>query len=147
MITDFINKFTDKKFEEIKKIRRKYFIVSKKITSIREKIKLNPEAIGTFLGEEKKGRFFPSLALLELLAKQSNRKVFIDKKSEWLFLCNRDVMGQSIIKVNMKSGLVLVQNEADENLGYGKIVGDINSKDDTIVIKNILDRGDFLRRE
>jgi len=56
-----------------------------------------------------------------------------------MFLCGRDAFADNIVKANVNSGLVLVQNEKDENLGLGIL----NEKG----IRNILDRGDFLRRE
>ncbi|MBW2987614.1 hypothetical protein KY336_03620, partial [Candidatus Woesearchaeota archaeon] len=37
---------------------------------------------------------------------------------------------------------VLVQNKKDENLGYGKIV-----RKGKVFVLNLMDRGDFLRRE
>jgi hypothetical protein len=39
-------------------------------------------------------------------------------------------------------------NEANECLGFGQMVGSINDFDtDSIFVKNVLDIGDFLRRE
>ena len=66
-----------------------------------------------------------------------------------MFLCGRNVLPSSIAKNpnGLTEGLVLVQNERDENLGYGKIIDDINNSPMRIVVKNFLDKGDFLRRE
>ena len=47
---------------------------------------------------------------------------------------------------DVKKGLCLVQNEQDENLGYGKFSTGL-AHDDRIVVKNKMDKGDFLRRE
>ena len=84
-------------------------------------------------------RFQPSLYLLEKISKETKNKVFINDKAEWLFLCGRDVFSKNIVEDNSSSELFLVQNCRDENLGLGMKKGKL--------VKNIIDRGDFLRRE
>ena len=76
----------------------------------------------------------------------SNKKIFINDKSEWIFLNGKDILGKAITKANVTNGLVFVQNKKDENLGYGKFILDIKRKDE-VVVKNILDRGHYLRCE
>ena len=88
-------------------------------------------------------QFKPSLYLLEILSKKSTNKIFINDKAEWLFLCGRDVFEESITQDNSTSKTVLVQNQRNENLGLGKKTK--QGKKTTII--NIIDRGDFLRRE
>ena len=61
-------------------------------------------------------------------------------------MCGRDIFDESIVSEIPKELIgkhVLVQNENDENLGLGivKVGGS------RITIKNVIDRGDFLRRE
>ena len=70
----------------------------------------------------------------------------VDDKAEWLFLCGRDVFAKSVVKANVKSGRVIVCNKGKEVLGYGNIVGELGRKD-KVFVKNLLDKGDFLRRE
>jgi ribosome biogenesis protein Nip4 len=70
----------------------------------------------------------------------------VDDKAEWLFLCGRDVFGKSVVKANVNSGIALVVNSKKEVLGYGKITGELKNKE-RVFVKNILDRGDYLRRE
>lgn len=146
MISDFIRNFTDKNIGNITKIRNEYYLADKELLELKQKIKPEPEYIGLFLGEEMKNGFKPSPALIDEIAKISGRKVFVNDKGEWLFLCGRDIFGKSVTKADATQGLVLVQNSKDENLGYGKIVGDIANKEKS-VIKNLLDKGDYLRRE
>jgi ribosome biogenesis protein Nip4 len=93
---------------------------------------------GLTLGVQKKN-FKPSLYLLEKLSKISDNKLFINDKAEWLFLCGRDVFLDNIVEDNSSNKLFLVQNCRDENLGLGMKKGKL--------ILNIIDRGDFLRRE
>ena len=88
-------------------------------------------------------QFKPSLYLLELLSKKSTNKIYINDKAEWLFLCGRDVFEESITIDNSTTDFVLVQNQRNENLGLGKKM----RKGKKIIIMNLIDRGDFLRRE
>lgn len=149
MINDFVKKFTEKPIDNILQIRNQFFLASGELLKLKNQISQEPFAIGTFLGETRNGRFFPSTALIDLLSKESEQKVFVNKKTEWLFLCARDVFGKSIVRSGVEQryrGLVFVQNELDENLGYGEVVADIQPSS-KMVVKNVLDKGSFLRRE
>ena len=143
-IPDFISHFTSDSLGNVVKIHKSYYLVDDELLKVKDKINLAPEYIGIFLGEDSK----PSLALLELIAKHSDRKVFINDSAEYLFICGRDVFGKSIVKANIsqRGKIVLVQNGRDENLGYGEIVDNLDKRD-KVVLKNLADRGDFLRRE
>jgi ribosome biogenesis protein Nip4 len=108
---------------------------------------------GTYLGKAKAGKFFPSFILLSLLAKegQANR-IVIDRKSAWLFICGRDVLRKSIVRIHgqaKKGGNTLVLNEFGECLGFGRILGKVTglTLGNEIAIRNVSDIGDFLRRE
>jgi ribosome biogenesis protein Nip4 len=150
MIDSFIRQFTDQKLLHIVKIGRGYYQVVPELRKLMEKVDKNLRreaySAGLFLGEEKGKKFLPSIALLDTLGHASHRWVMVDDKAEWLFLCGRDVFAKSVVKANVKSGIVLVSNKRGEVLGYGKITGDM-SKKDKVYVKNFLDRGDFLRRE
>lgn len=137
-IAEFIACFTHEKLAWRQR-GRKYFIIPSEMLRHEKTIFPALSTIGLFLGETKNNAFFPSLALLTILAKQSQKKAFVTDKAAWLFLCGKDIQNESIIKKNSKEGIILVQNKNDENLGYGKIT--------KTGIKNILDRGDYLRRE
>ena len=107
---------------------------------------------GKYLGKIKKGKFFPSFYLLDLIAKTEANQVTINDKSAWLFICGRDIYQRGIVSVrgvHRKGNHTLILNRFHECLGFGKIICNIeaplNKKE--IVIKNILDIGDFLRRE
>jgi ribosome biogenesis protein Nip4 len=108
---------------------------------------------GAFLGKAKDGKFFPSFILLSMLAKkkESNR-VVVDKKAAWLFICGRDILGKSIVRVHgqgKKGANTLVLNEFGECLGFGRIAGKVTGSGvgNELVVKNVSDIGDFLRRE
>lgn len=111
---------------------------------------------GVYLGEEKE-RMEPSPALLELIAAKTKEfKVVVNSESEWLFLCGRDILDAGLLAWDQATsrGLVLVQNEADENLGFGILPKDSKLSSARqrhrmkgVAIKHVLDRGFFLRRE
>ncbi|MBI4447510.1 hypothetical protein HY643_00875 [Candidatus Woesearchaeota archaeon] len=147
MIQTFIQKFTQEKIEYTK-IGSKYFLATKSLIQIKDKIKITPLLVGLYLGEEKEGKFAPSLALLEIIAKTSTNKVFIKDIGEMDFIYGKKLRSRHILKIEgeTKVGfLKLIQNEHDENLGLGKISKEI--KEGGTIIKNKMDRGDFLRRE
>ena len=137
-LNEFIEKFTEEKPENVVKKGREYYIVPPELQKIADGIDRNCFSIGIPLGEFKKN-FKPSLSLLDWISKRTEKKVFINKKTEWLFLCGRDVFTENIIKINVKKGKVLVQNEKDENIGLGTL--------NDSGVRHIMDRGDFLRRE
>lgn len=125
----------------------KYYIISRKMEKIIRTTK-NPFYIGEYLGKARGKKFFPSVNLLNRIKGISRNKVWIDKKTEWLFICGRDLFGEGITKAtkNVHKGIItLVLNEKDEVLGFGKAVKALKSKD--VVIDHIFDIGDFLRRE
>lgn len=143
----FLAQFTEHRFDEsmIDRIGKNYYYASKELQELRNSIKLDAFSLGIYLGEEKEG-FLPSPALIDLISKMpgsEQKKVYINKKAEWLFLCARNILEPSIVKNphNIKEGLVFVQNEQDENLGYGIF----RREGKQLVIRNILDKGKYLR--
>ena len=137
-IDKFVSQFTDKQIPNIEKIGKKYFLVNAEQKKMSEDVEKKPFSMGVFLGEQRHN-FEASPAFVDMIAKLSDKKVFINKESEWLFLCGRDVFDKSIVKRNVESGIVLVQNENDENLGFGKLSSN--------GVKNILDKGVYLRKK
>ncbi|MCZ2807814.1 MAG: hypothetical protein O2V44_00510 [Candidatus Bathyarchaeota archaeon] len=107
--------------------------------------------IGVYLGKLKGASFFPSFLLLAMIAESKANKVVVDKKTAWLFICGRDIFKQGILKVNgsRKGDYTLILNEHNECLGFGKIMRNLREESDAnkVAVKNILDIGDFLRRE
>jgi ribosome biogenesis protein Nip4 len=76
--------------------------------------------------------------------------VVVDEKTEWLFICGRDIFKQGVIRLQgsrRKGDYTLVLNRHRECLGFGKILFDLSGEREGVVIKNIFDIGDFLRRE
>ncbi|HLE74872.1 MAG TPA: hypothetical protein VI864_02355 [Candidatus Bathyarchaeia archaeon] len=105
---------------------------------------------GTYLGKVKNGKFFPSFNLLAMLAKGEANKIVVDRKAAWLFICGRDVFRRGVVAVygsRRKGAYTLVLNEFGECLGFGKITHGLDAEETQVVVKNISDVGDFLRRE
>jgi ribosome biogenesis protein Nip4 len=108
---------------------------------------------GVYLGKLRGKVFFPSFQLLAMVAeKDEARRVLVDGKAEWLFVCGRDVFRRGVVSVvDLTKGgaYTLVLNVRGECLGFGRIMRDIEGGGDRdeVVIKNIADVGDFLRRE
>lgn len=105
---------------------------------------------GTYLGKAKDDRFFPSFNLLAVLSRGKANKIMVDKKTAWLFICGRDIFRKGILRVEgskRKGDHTLVLNEYGECLGFGRIIRSLDEKEAQVVVKNILDAGDFLRRE
>ncbi len=142
-IKRFTEKLAGKEYLEATAIGRKFFEAREDLLSIKEKIGMQPHSIGLPLGERTRNGFKPSLHLLERISEESDKKVFVNDKAEWLFLCGRDILSKSITRDEASNRWCLVQNEKDENLG----LGEKQVKGKKVVVKNIFDRGDFLRRE
>jgi ribosome biogenesis protein Nip4 len=115
-------------------------LVDDTLRNLCKRIKKQAEYLGAFLGKKEK----PSLFLLQLLAKNANKKVWLNEKGAWLFICGRDVFAKSIVKAENADDFVLIMNEYDECLGFGQVV-DLSAK--KVAIKRMFDIGDFLRRE
>lgn len=137
---------SSKKFEvkDVMKVNIKRFFVSDKL----KKYVFNREKIiygGEYLGDEKQNGFIPSFNLLDKIALEKVNKIYLDKKAAWLFVCGRDIFEKNILKVEgefSEEELFLVMFE-DYCLGYGEVDLFQGKK----ILKNKVDRGDFLRRE
>jgi len=127
--------------------RNRYFLLSEDLKKV-----LSEDFFyaGIYLGKVKGNIFFPSFNLLRMITEGEANKVTVDEKTEWLFICGRDIFKQGIMKVSgskKKGDLTLILNMHDESLGLGKILHALEEERKGATIKNILDIGDFLRRE
>ena len=142
-----IQKFTDQKIIDLTnvvKMGREVYLVDPELKKVFKKINKQAAYIGTFLGQNEK----PSLYLLELLAKHSEKKIIVTKKGEWLFICKRDLFTKGIKEAEGNpqiNDFVLVINQNNECLGYGQMIAELTAR--KTVVKRMFDIGDFLRRE
>ena len=140
-------RFGEKKFVIIEKDfkQKEVFLITKKYLDLILDNNIDEEVIhfGLKIGTIRK-HFIPTRELLEIILKKSNFKInylVVNEKSEWLFICNRDIFLNGIVKENKIYGnLFLILNKNNECLGLGYFR---NKK----IVKNFFDIGDFLRRE
>lgn len=128
----------------------RYFLLNQKLK------KIIPEDFfyaGLYLGKMKQDVFFPSFNLLAMIAgsKHAN-KIMVDEKTEWLFIVGRDVFRRGILKAigsRSKGAYTLVVNSHGECLGFGRTLCNLDDAKnrDKVVVRNVSDIGDFLRRE
>jgi len=105
---------------------------------------------GIYLGKIEGGKFLPSFPLLFMIADRAQNRVVVDDKAAWLFVCGRDIFKEGVLEAKgskHKGAYTLVLNRYGECLGFGVIEKDLDKAKRGVVIKNILDVGDFLRRE
>ena len=128
----------------IVKRRNRYFLLN---GGLKRLISKDFFYAGTYLGKAKRGKFFPSFNLLRMIAEEKANKVIVDKKTEWLFICGRDIFKQGITGMmgsKRKGDYTLILNQHGECLGFGKILCNLDKAKDGVVIENISDIGDFL---
>ena len=100
---------------------------------------------GRLLGRTRKD-FIPGAGLLQELGKiQGPRKVWVDENVGWLFVCGRDIFSQNILRSEgeLNEGTSFLVMMGSDCLGYGVV----QKNDEGIILKNLFDIGDFLRRE
>jgi len=107
---------------------------------------------GIYLGKAKGGIFFPSFNLLSMLAKQDANRIVVDQKAGWLFICGRTILKKGIVRTHgqiRRNSHVLVLNEFGECLGFGRVLAGLEqqAEKNAVAVANVLDVGDFLRRE
>ena len=117
---------------------KEFFLVPEHIKEFAKYCSEEPYSMGLFLGRLKGKDFEPSPALLEIIAKQTDKKIVVNEKSAWLFACGRDVLKEGIIKAT-NDETVIVINKENEVLGLAQKKGNY--------YKNLVDIGSYLRRE
>lgn len=149
-IKDFASRFDAIiKLDEnlIVKKENRYFLVNENLKRIIDK---DFFYAGAYLGKIRDDKFFPSFILLRMIAKEKTNKIIVDEKTEWLFVCGRDVFKGGIIQIvgsKRRGDYALIINQRGECLGFGKILCNLDEEKCKVAVKNILDVGDFLRRE
>lgn len=147
---EFISFFTREKIVDennILQLRSDFYLVSDELMKIMRKTGHNTCFAGIYLGKKKKN-FLPGLYLLKKLAEKSKNRVTVNEKGAWMFICGKHIYAKSVTSFNPKlriNDFVLVMNQHDECLGYGKMINRFDSK--KVAVQNIFDIGDFVRRE
>lgn len=131
---------------KILKIGKNYYFSNPELIELRSKINRDAFALGIYLGCDSGKHFDPSPALIDMLSKMDGaKKIYVNNKAEGLFLYGRNILKESISRnpEKIESGYVFVQNERDENLGFGIF----QKQGKQIIVKNLLDKGVYLRKE
>ena len=113
---------------------------------------LNYVFVGIKMGEIGK-RLRLTLEGAFLLHKKNKKKVYVNKNGEMLFLYGRDIFRESLEKVSpdiKENDIVVVCNLKEEVLGIGRTRFDckriMRVEKDRIVVDNLVDRGEYLRK-
>ena len=130
--------------EELIRINNKRFIAT---AELRSEISRRDRLVyaGMFLGKTK-NIWEPSTILLRLIAAQPYvHKVWVDDAAAWLFVCGRDVFTEHIQRntPDLVEGVNYLIMLGDDCLGYARL----EKFQDKLILKNLIDIGDFLRRE
>lgn len=121
---------------------RRAYLVPERVRRLAGEVKLEAFSLGLPLGESTPRGFAPSFALLDL-CKGSRNRVVVKDEVEWLFTCGRDVFLDKVVEQEGARGTFLVCNRRGQVLGLGSFA----QKGKNRFVRNVLDRGDFLRRE
>ncbi|MBD3319411.1 hypothetical protein GF342_05900 [Candidatus Woesearchaeota archaeon] len=141
----FISQFWNGELAHIK-IGNEYYKKNDALTTLTRDISKTPVSQGQYLGQQRKGLFYPSSYLLQFLAKKTTKKLIVTDKAAWLFVCGKDIRRRSVIEQYTPDDgdYVLILNTKKETLGYARIT----VKNKAIVrITRLFDIGDYLRRE
>ncbi|AGK61968.1 Protein involved in ribosomal biogenesis, contains PUA domain [Archaeoglobus sulfaticallidus PM70-1] len=82
------------------------------------------------------------------------KRVYVNERGEMLFLYGRDIFSESVVKVSesiKENDIVFVCNKHGDVLGIGKSRYDgrimRSVEKDRVVVENLVDRGEYLRKE
>jgi ribosome biogenesis protein Nip4 len=145
MLDHFVKQFTNESVDYIK-INNSYFLKDEDLE--KHLLSQKPTLFGLYLGKEVLSKFIPSFNLLDLMSKSSSEKVFVNDFGEIDFLYGKHLRKRHVssIQGSLKKGVKkLVQNEFDENIGYGIFLGE--QKNSSRILTHVLDRGVFIKRD
>lgn len=129
---------------DVLRINDKYFTLS---PSLWDGLKARRGLVyaGRYLGRDRRA-FQPSSLLLEALASEpGTRKVHVGRDAAWLFACGRDLFEESVAEAEpeLALGAYYLVVYGGRCIGYGRY----ETAGERLVIRNLFDLGDFLRRE
>ena len=77
-----------------------------------------------------------------MIAETGASKVYVDERTEWLFICGRDVFKRGVKKTTGIAGrgdYTLVVNLRGECLGFGQFLVDSTEEREGVAVQNLLD--------
>jgi len=141
-LQEFLDDFEMKVPSDVRMVGRSYFKVYDESW-----LKHHPHYIGECIAHERGNTCIPSIDFLQVMGKNAKKRVVVDDKGEWLFICGRDLFTATITqRKGVELGdIVVVLNKHGECIGYGEVIAPFELKN--VVIKRRFDIGDLLRRE
>ncbi len=119
-----------------------YFTLNRQQRTI---LATKPVFIGYCLGKKKGNSFCPSVSLLDYISLRNVKKIIVDEKTEWLFICGRDIFNiQQALGSPQEKDNVLVLNRFKECIGIAQYTATPSKRNP---VRHIYDIGDYLRRE
>jgi ribosome biogenesis protein Nip4 len=146
MLEDFVKQFSKTPIR-YEKTNDSFFLANTRLEKHRIPDK-TPLILGCYLGKIRNNRFLPSFNLLDILSDFTKEKIVVNTRGEIDFLYGKHIRKRHVLSVKGSKDnntLKLVQNRHDENLGYGHFIG--ISDDRAQVLRHILDRGIFIKRD
>jgi ribosome biogenesis protein Nip4 len=128
----------------IDEVGEKIFLLNDTLKDVKVRIPEKYYHAGVLLGTLRNQVFHPSLPLISMIAEKAENKIFVNDKTAWLFICGRDIFIEGSTK---KNNYTLILNKYGECLGFGIIKQNPQEAEKGVIVQNILDLGDFLRRE
>ncbi|WP_456369567.1 PUA domain-containing protein [Geoglobus sp.] len=138
-------------FFVVERGRRELYMCTRDAWDLRNVI--NPQHLGMKVGEIGSRRLRLTIEGASLFVR-SRKRVFVSDKGEMLFLYGRDVFASSVTDVDSdvrENDVVFVVNRYGDVLGIGRSRFDavriLEAEDDRVVVENLVDRGEYLRKE
>jgi len=133
---------------------KEVYALSKDLAKFLELYRLNFVSAGIKVGEVGSRRFRFSLEGSFFLVKRVKKSVFVNGKGEMLFLYGRDIFPESILDVTddvEENDIVFVRNVKGDVIGIGRARFGAdrikNVERGRVVVENLVDRGEYLRKE
>ena len=133
--------------------RKEVYLISAELHDFLKEKDIKPTFAGLKLGEVGR-RFRFTVEGAFFLVKKKKKRVWVNEKGEMLFLYGRDIFSESVVKVSpdvRENDIVFVCNKAGDILGIGKSRYEADKirsvEKDRIVVENLVDRGEYLRKE
>ncbi len=146
--------FLDENEVLIKEDNKDVYALSKDLARFLELFKIDFVSAGIKIGEAGSRRFRFTVEGAYYLARRNKKRVYVNERGEMLFLYGRDIFRGSIVDVTgdvRENDVVFVCNRRGDILGIGRIRFDADRiwdlDDDRIVVENLVDRGEYLRKQ
>ncbi len=124
--------------EHIIKLHKAIYLLNSSAQQQIDKLQEEPISAGLLLGTLKP-RFSPSIALLQLITPRTKKKIILNEKASWLFVCGRDILEENILSGDAKAREVIVEDEHGQTLGLAKKTSRF--------YKNIKNSGELLKNK